>query len=228
MLAHTALGGGDLGLFGSASVFSWPRDIASAQQTFQDDSAVDPTRVHDDSAFRGTIWGLASTTIGATLQEMGHAFGLPHCTDRFGIMTRGFDHFHRVFTFSDPVSRRNGTVVRFSPDQEAYFAPISASYLQWTDWFRLDGEEDSPEHPLTITLDGEKKEVRVGSEAGVRWIGFWVNDEVAYHKEIGGDEPSREVRFTREEISQWLGGKALSTVTAIAGNGHAARIAVRD
>ena len=65
---------------------------------FQDDTRVDGTKVHDDSAGRSTYWGLAATTIGATLHEMGHTFGLPHCKDGRGIMTRGFDRFNRVFT----------------------------------------------------------------------------------------------------------------------------------
>lgn len=55
MKAHTALGGGNLGLFGSASVFSWPNSVGTAMQTFQDSSAFDSSVIHNDSAGRNRI-----------------------------------------------------------------------------------------------------------------------------------------------------------------------------
>ena len=225
MLAHTALGGGNLGLFGSASVFSWPRSIPDAVNVFHDATRVDPTRVHDDSVGRSTNWGLASTTIGATLHEMGHTFGLPHCKDRLGIMTRGFDHFNRVFTFVEPPSGRNREELMFSQQEEAYFAPISASYLQWTRWFRLDEQEPDNNKRPRITVDQEAKQVTVTSESGVAWVGFWVGPDVYSHREFKDDLPQK-VELSFEDIGKSLDGKKLSEVSTISPNGLSARTKV--
>lgn len=221
---HTALGGGNLGLFGSASVFCWPRDISTALDAFADDAKVDPTKVHEDSAGRGTYWGVASTTIGATLHEMGHTFGLPHCKDGLGIMTRGFDHFHRVFTFSDPPSGHNRSTKYFSEKEEAYFAPISASFLQWSRWFRLDQTEYTDDSRPRIKVDRNKQAVVVTAKAGVRWVGLWVGDEIYSYQEFKGDDAAREVEIPMDEVSKLLDGKTLSTVTAISANGQDGRI----
>eukprot|EP00808_Paulinella_micropora_P021387 g72070.t1 len=99
--AHTALGGGNLALFGSASCFAWPVSLWDVQRVFQDERAVPKEDIKDDSAGRGTIWGLVSTTVGATLHELLHTFGLPHVPDRFDVMNRGFDYFNRRYTFHE-------------------------------------------------------------------------------------------------------------------------------
>ncbi len=225
MKAHTALGGGNLGLFGSASVFSWPRDIVSAISVFQDAKRVDPTRVHDDSVGRSTYWGLASTTIGATLHEMGHTFGLPHCKDRFGIMTRGFDHFNRVFTFSDPPSGRNRLERVFVQKEEAYFAPISASYLRWNRWFQLDEQNYPEDGRPRIAVDAEKKQIKVTSDSGIAWVGFWVGPDVYSHRELTGELP-KVVDYSFDEIGKTLDGKKLSRITTISANGMSSRASV--
>ena len=46
-----------------------------------DTTRINPKEFMSDSIFRHTYWGAASTTIGATLHEMGHTFGLPHTND---------------------------------------------------------------------------------------------------------------------------------------------------
>lgn len=227
MKAHTALGGGNLGLFGSASVFSWPAGLDQVVATFENGAAFDATHVHNDSAGRDTVWGVASTTIGAALHEMGHAFDLPHCKDPMGIMTRGFDHFNRVFTFQDPISGRNREPKRFAEQQEAYFAPISASYLQVSRWFQPDKIDYSSQDRPKITADSESGAITVESEAGVAWVGFWVDSEVYAFQDFAGDDRKTSVTFSREQISQLLDGKTLSTVTSISADGMSARVSIR-
>lgn len=219
MKGHTALGGGNLGLFGSASVFSWPSDIGDAANVFLDARRVDPTKVHDDSAGRGTYWGLASTTIGATLHEMGHTFGLPHCRDRLGIMTRGFDHFNRVFTFQDPPSGRNRQAKQFDQGEEAYFAPTSASYLKWSLWFQLDKTHSESNARPTILVNTKKKVVELRCDAGLPWVGFWVGADIYSYKEFPNDNLPKKLELSFEEIGKYLNGKPLSRISVIGGNG---------
>jgi hypothetical protein len=230
MLGHTALGGANLGLFGSASVFSWPRDIQSAMEVFQDDSPVDATRVHDDSAFRGRIWALASTTIGATLHETGHAMGLPHCTDNMGIMTRGFDHFHRVFTFADPPSNQNKQTRKFSPQQEAYFSPVSASFLRWSPWFQLDASSGESSRP-DVEVDEAAKVVRMRSESGIPWIGFHSKDRIETFREYGSHEADatdhpQSIELTFDEIQAVKPGTKIHRIVVVDSNGASRNVSL--
>jgi hypothetical protein len=218
--AHTALGGGSLGLFGGASVFSWPDSLADVVPTFRDNTKVDPTNVHDDSAGRGTIWALASTTMGAVMHEMGHTFGLPHCTDRWGIMTRGFDYLNRGFTFADPPSRRGLRGKRFTDDEVAYFAPISAAYLQWSLWFQLDEPTIKDPSRPELSFDAATGTITVKSGHGVRWVGLWQGDNVTKFKVF--DAVEKQVSLSKEVWKELLGAENLSRVSAMAGNGAAA------
>jgi len=217
--AHTALGGGNLGLFGSASVFSWPRDIQGALEVFHDDTLVDATQVNDDSAYRSTYWGLAATTLGATLHEMGHTFGLNHTTDRFDIMTRGFDHFGRAFTFYDPKSKRNRKRF-FHPGEEGYFAPISASHLRWSRWFQLEEQQYTDDSSPTIKINHENGMIRLSAPSGIRWIGFETNNETYSFREYQHRKPPQEVTLSEAEVNQALDGKPLQVIVAMSSNGQ--------
>lgn len=224
MKAHTALGGGNQGLFGGASVFSWPDNLQDITTTFLSDEIVDPKQVHDDSAGRHTIWGLAATTLGATLHEMGHAFGLPHCTDGFGIMTRGFDRINRAFTFVDPPSRQNLTERVFRDDQVGYFAPVSGSYLQWSPWFQLDKPAIEDKARPQIQFDGTTGEIIVESKFPIRWLGLWKKDNVAKFKEFTGEQ--KKVTVSSEEWKALMGGDELSNISAVSENGYGGRIKI--
>lgn len=215
---HTALGGANLGLFGSASVFSWPRDIASAAEVFEDGSRFDASRVNDDSAGRSSIWGLASTTIGATLHEAGHAFGLPHVPDGRGIMRRGFDRFNRFFTFYDPPSGHNARPRYFEANKEAYFAPLSSSYLRWSRWFQLDESEFADDRPR-VRVDRDAATVTIACEAGVTWAGFHSGGDIHGFREYDANDPPKEVSLTLEEIDKAIGGKPLELIRAMSAGG---------
>lgn len=226
MKGHTALGGANLGLFGSASVFSWPVSIESAVDSFQDSSDYDVTKVHDDSVGRKTVWGLASTTIGATLHEMGHTFGLPHVSDRHGIMSRGFDYFNRAFTFRDPPSGRNAENRFFATREEAYFCPASASFLRWSPWFQLDKQTESTARP-NVRFDRESQTVSVSCDDGVPWVGFHVDGQIRGFREFDLETPPKEISLTLEEIKALLGGKTPQQVRTISAGGQQAGTRIR-
>ena len=224
MLAHTALGGGNLGLFGSASVFSWPRSLNDAGPAFLDARKVDPKQVHDDSAGRHTWWGCASTTIGATLHEMGHTFGLPHCTDRFGIMTRGFDYFNRFFNLHEPPSGRRLKPFAFGSADEARFADVSSSYLRWSRWFTLDDSppaNDPPNAQPKISFDKKNKRFAIESVSPIRWLGFWREDRVAAHRDIPAGIEQHRLSLSLAECEAELGPEhKLTRLSVMAENGR--------
>lgn len=217
--AHTALGGGNLGLFGSASVFSWPKNLDEAIDTFQDDSTFDSSVVNNDSAGRDTIWGLASTTIGASLHEMGHTFDLPHCTDGRGIMTRGFDQFNRAFTFADPPSGHNRKTRHFGLEREAYFSPVSATYLQLSPWFQLDPREQTGDSPR-IKFENNGDAI-ITCKDGIAWLGFYVDSDVhAFNEYLSAEEKPTELKLTQAEMSDLLNGKSVSSIRAVSSTGR--------
>lgn len=192
---HTALGGGDLGLFGSAGMFAWPRRLADVFPTFADATPIDGTRVHDDSAGRSTIWGLASTTLGAVLHETGHAFGLPHTTAPLDIMTRGFDRLNRVFSLVEPPPKAGGSPREFTLAEAAEFAPVSATCLKASRWFALDDVRAPERAPPVIEFEDDGFAL-IRSEAGLRYVGllrggnavdylsYWGNGEPAPHEAV--------------------------------------------
>ncbi len=168
---HTALGGGDLGLFGSAGMFAWPTRLQDVFPTFADTTPIDGTRVHDDSVGRSTVWGLASTTLGAVLHETGHAFGLPHTTHPLDIMTRGFDRLNRVFSLVEPPPKSGGAMREFTLDEAGQFAPVSAACLKASRWFALDDVAVADASPPTVEFDDDGGAV-IRSDTGLRYLGL--------------------------------------------------------
>ena len=133
--AHCALGAPGMGLFSCNGMCAWPSSISDVQRSFSDTTPVDNTKLWDDSNSRSVFWGLAATTMGAVLHEMGHSFGLPHVADPESIMSRGFDHFNRVFTITEPAALGGAIPTRFVLTQSAYWDKESAKKLVVSPWF---------------------------------------------------------------------------------------------
>jgi hypothetical protein len=172
-LAYTALGGGKIALFGGACVYAFPDSLADVQKAFMDATPVDGKKFVDDSAGRSTMWGVASTSIGAMMHEIGHSMGLPHVIDGRGIMRRGFDNFGRNFVFQDPPSKRNASPVKFKDKDIGYWSPVSAAALIPSIWLRVDDLRDvkSDEAP-TVLLSPDGKEFIITSPVGLGFVGY--------------------------------------------------------
>ncbi|KAL3857677.1 hypothetical protein ACJMK2_012319 [Sinanodonta woodiana] len=93
---HTALGGGGLALFGTGNLHTWAERIEEINFRFTDCRKIDRAKFMDDSAYREYHWANYATGLGASLHELGHTFDLAHTPT--GIMARGFDDLHKVFT----------------------------------------------------------------------------------------------------------------------------------
>ncbi|ELT86967.1 hypothetical protein CAPTEDRAFT_95709 [Capitella teleta] len=92
---HTALGGGGLALYGSGNMHTWAASLEEFVPRFTDNRKIDRKVLMDDSAYREFHWANYSTSLGASLHELGHTLDLAHTPT--GVMARGFDDLYRVF-----------------------------------------------------------------------------------------------------------------------------------
>ena len=97
VIAHTALGGGNLALYGGGNLHTWPQSFDEIVSRFSDVRVVSDFGLYDDSALRGTFWANCTTGLGASLHELGHVFGLAHSGVSTDLMERGFDHINHLF-----------------------------------------------------------------------------------------------------------------------------------
>jgi len=103
VLAHAALGGGRLALFGSGTFYSLPDSLDEIESHFLDASPIESYLFPEVGRAR-QYWAAYTTTIGAILHELGHCFGLPHPTNPTpgDIMARGFDYLNRMVVTYEP------------------------------------------------------------------------------------------------------------------------------
>jgi hypothetical protein len=206
-LAHTALGGGDMGLFGSSALFSWPSSVGAIQAAFMDERRVDAARSFDDSAGRSTYWGLAATTIGATLHETGHAFGLPHSPEPFCIMSRGFDHINRRFTLVEAPHAHRAEAYAFPDGEVARFAlPARLAYHRW---FQPDARPYQDGPAAEAEADPGAGTLVLTSRFGLRVVGI-DGDDHSRADDVFADEPPTRREYRLADLQQRGGGKAVS------------------
>jgi hypothetical protein len=141
-LAHTALGGGHLALFGSGSLCTWAPGIEGLADCLLDErSCAAFPEIHDDSGGRGAFWAGYSTTAGAVLHEVGHCLGLHHTES--GIMQRGFDDLNRFFSVCEPgscipitCSRERGAFWHAESVDQLCHSPYLRPLGKHPGWFR--------------------------------------------------------------------------------------------
>jgi len=171
--AHTALGGGNLALFGGGGLFSWPDSVSQVQAAFMNATTVDPGKVFSDSVGRHTFWANASTTMGAALHEIGHTFGLPHSHDVHDIMTRGHDRLNRFFTLVEPPHAGQKQARGFKDSEIACWSPVSGGALAPNRFFALDDLAWKDAGKIVVRVDPAAGLVVIESPYGLRYIGLW-------------------------------------------------------
>ena len=225
MKGHTALGGANLGLFGSASIFSWPRNIGEAQAAFLSEKTFDASKVHDDSNSSSNYWGLAATTMGATLHELSHTLGLFHTGDPRAIMSRGFDYFNRAFTFCDPPSKRSKKAYYFPPEKEAYFSPAYAASLRWNRWFTLEKTAYLGNARPKATYHHDRRTVTFTSGQAIRCTGSITNTaKVEIFRHHNGPTPPKNLTIKLSEFDKELKGRKVEGIDFRSGNGRQSRL----
>lgn len=176
--ANAALGGGDLALFGTGCLYTWPSTLNEVIACFQDIRQVDAAHFMDDSNNRRTFGGCFATTLGSLCHEIGHVFNLGHTAN--GIMGDGFDYINRVFTVDNltenlparivaptaakrtdsrltNMKRSNSFLLKYQEqkgDSDAtYFAENSAVVLAHHKWFNGQAEETDVSNVITFEIN---------------------------------------------------------------------------
>ena len=141
--ATTASGGGNLALVGFASFEDWPETLGDVYPALTDESPIAHTLAgaFDESAYRHTRAAAVATTLGATLHELGHLFGLDDAdagadtsVPKLDFMRQGFVHWDRIFLVEEPASALSAERQNVRPEEEPAFFEKNAEILQKTGW----------------------------------------------------------------------------------------------
>ncbi|KAA8495383.1 putative zinc metalloproteinase [Porphyridium purpureum] len=199
VLAHTALGGGALALFGGGSLFTWPESVTEVAARFLDNRAFDAHELFkDNSGIRGSD---ASTTIGAMLHELCHCFGCAHLTGAAlqeapdSIMQRGFDHLRLLFLPDGCVSgtipvldRSNAVKLALHPCVRPR-RTIRKRHVDDTSTSDLFEVIERPEkcgiqmQREALLLQPQSRRILAFAPTGIRYIGLYVDGDCAGHIE---------------------------------------------
>ena len=229
-LAHTALGGGDLALFGGADLFTWPDSPAAAQAAFMDARRVDPAKFFSDSAGRDTYWACASTTMGAALHELGHTFDLPHSTDPLDIMTRGHDQLNRFFTLIEPPRAGRAGSCAFKADEVARWSPVSGEALAAQRFFEPDKRKWADVARTTITLDRPGGRINIQSPDALRYVGVrrWdLPSGLQAVRRVPLADGATEASVTLDELDAWVP-RGEAHLAVLDGQGCLTQVMVKD
>lgn len=170
---YTAVGGGGTALFGGKCIYSWPSSVKEAQAAFIDTTPIDGAKFHVDSSAGNVYWGNTTTCLGACLHEIVHTFGVPHSSDGFCVMTRGFDYFGRRFTLTQAPASAGGTPGEFKKDEEARFCDVTAANVSCAKQFALDARAWHNGH-ITIKYEPKADAIVAEADLGIRFLGLEV------------------------------------------------------
>ncbi len=229
-LAHTALGGGDLALFGGGNLFTWPDCLAGAQAAFMDASRVDRAKFFSDSAGRDTYWACASTTMGAALHELGHVFGLVHSVDPQDIMTRGYDRLNRFFTLVEPPHSRRASQYAFTGGDIARWSPVSGGVLAARRFFEPDKRDWTKASRTTIRLDPKARRINIASPDGLRYIAVNRTGKpygVLAVRGVNVQAGATRASVALDDLDRWVT-RGSPGLIVIDGQGHMTSVMVRD
>lgn len=217
--AYSARGGMNYALNSHPDLFTWPGRLQDVQKVFSDSTALSTecrifkrddqnSLPYSTSGYKDTFWAAASTSMGISLHELGHTFGLNHSSWVFDIMNSwGIDHFNRFFSVADPPSSLTGKFIHFPGYFTPCWSPESAFWLKGSKFFFLDQAKHSSSIWQTmpvISLDN-KWTITVKSGSGVRAVnaGFYKSSSgcLIFHD---SDSNSQEVKIPIFSIGRWV------------------------
>jgi hypothetical protein len=187
-VAHAALGGGNLAIFGSTGLHTWARTIDQVVARWTDARFIDTSQLHDDSAGRGTYWANYATGLGASMHEIGHTLSLPHPVDPSTVMGRGFDHVNRTFMMEEVASNWGSGIRPITAGDERGWDRDHAVRLRYHRFLSLDDVVYDVNTPPAIWGDGTV--VHIASAAGIRHVQYQVDGMSQGHEEFLAAPPA--------------------------------------
>lgn len=226
--AYTALGAGNLALFGGSNLYCYPSGLADVQRAYMDATVIDTANYSSDSNGRHTFWSNASTSIGNTLHELGHAFGLPHARDGFDIMRRGGDWFSRFWVLQEAPAKGGKTAKPFEDNRVAQWTIASAAFLRATPWFALDERTYPKEEHIQARAGNKPGEIVVSSSDGLGGVCLGSPGSMASAVPMDWLKPAPKevVVDTKEYLKALEGPKGWLRIIDV--NGHVKNIYVKD
>jgi hypothetical protein len=217
LLAHGALGGGHLAMFGGTGLHTWATSLDDLVAHLSDTTFIDTSVLSDDSAGRGTYWANFSTGIGAAMHELGHTLSLPHPADGLTTMGRGLDHFNRAFMLSEPYSSAGPGLDVIQPSDEVGWDRSDVIRLRYHRFLALDDRTYQVNQPPGLTLDATS--LRIDTAARVRGILYLVDGVGVSHDELLSSAPTSKV-FTFDALRARFPGATRVTVSVVDGDGN--------
>lgn len=222
---YAALGGGGVGLMGGACFYTWPSGVTNIVNTFTSEMQIDTKNFHADGG--DAIFRTAGNTLGASLHELGHAFGLPHTSTKAGlgsaIMFHGYQ-MGRYVAFADPPWRGNGN--KWVPYDEAkesksiYLAPVSAAALAPTRFFAMTDREYTAKNSIQFGLDDTKKRVKISSADGLAFACIELPGNAEKYREFPvNGKKIKEVFISIDKVVKEFGTDNL-TIRVVDAMGH--------
>ncbi|AGC47044.1 hypothetical protein MYSTI_05768 [Myxococcus stipitatus DSM 14675] len=205
VLAHTALGGGRLGLFGSGTLHTWAESLDEVAARFLDERRIDTSVLLDDSAGRGTHWANYATGLGATMHELGHCFSLHHPVHGKGVMSRDFDFINRTFMGLEPRSATSAGLSPVLPVHETGWDRSSAVRLGFHRWLHPDRVASASNAQLVLRETAT--DVTFEARTGVRHVAWNVEAGVLGHEEFLG-VPPLSVTLSKQSLRERFPGEA--------------------
>lgn len=197
---YAALGGGGVALMGGACFYTWPSGVKNIQKTFMSEVLIDSKKFHADGG--DAIFKTAGNTLGASLHELGHAFGLPHTNPKVGlgnaVMFYGYQ-MNRYATFADPPWGGNGnkwsTFDEKKEFESIYLSKVSCAALVPTRFFSMVDREYSQDNSIKISLDESQSHVVVRSNDGLAFVCAEIPGAAERFKQIGAQPLLKEFRM---------------------------------